>query len=86
MISVYHELLDRNKLLPDIHGSLKSNGLVVIMDVTATKKGQLHSDCNLPKLWEPDLITEMKGAGFELTDKTIPSKKFPIAVYTFKRV
>ncbi len=85
VLNTYHEVTDRQSIMSDIGRSLKKNGIVVIMESIARKKGQRHQGCNHPKLWEADFISEMQGFNFKLISRYQHKKSISQIFYTFER-
>lgn len=83
MINVVHEINEREHLMKEIGGLLKSQGKLVIMERMGEKAGQVHGDCKFPKLLESDLLLEMDAYGFQLVNKQIGEKMSHLVFYTF---
>ena len=82
LLNVYHELTKKQPILSDIWKSLKSNGVLVIMERMAHRKGKMHGDCNHLMLYEPDFLKELNGLHFELANK---NEQGNITYYIFKK-
>ena len=83
LINVYHELEFRNDILLDIKTILKSSGVLVIMERMGKERNEIHGDCKMPKLYEPDFISEMDEYGFALESKIIGEEISNLIFYTF---
>ncbi len=86
MANVYHELTDRKNIMSDVYRILKPEGVIVIMERMANRKGKMHHDCNNPMLYEPDFITEMKSFSFTLIKITTSEKSKVLRYYLFKKL
>lgn len=82
---MYHELSEKEAILTDIHGALRSAGELVVLERMAKRKGDKHGDCGHPKLWEEDFINEMKSLGFRLTGRVMPNKRLSLVYFTFEK-
>jgi SAM-dependent methyltransferase len=83
MVNVYHELELREPILTDIKRLLKADGKLVIMEKMGLQRNEIHGDCKLPKLFEPDFISEMNDFGYLLEKKFIGEQVSNLTFYTF---
>lgn len=86
LANVYHELSDRKSIMTDIYKKLKPDGIVVIMERMAKKRGIMHHDCNNLMLYEPDFINEMKSFSYTLIKNQSRAKSIFLRYYTFKKM
>lgn len=84
MINVFHEIENRTEIMHEIHELLKPKGELVIMERMADKPGQMHGDCDFPKLYEPDFLEELQYYGFLLVADTTGEKVSNLKYYTLK--
>lgn len=75
---VYHELTDKASVMTDIRQALNDDGVVVIMEDLAKRKGQKRA-CGHTMVWESDFLSEMKEFGFVLKQK----QKSPLGIQTY---
>jgi len=83
MINVYHELEFRKDILIDIKTILRPDGVLVIMERIGKDRNEIHGDCKMNKLFEPDFIAEMDGFGYKLQGKIIAEEMSNLIFYTF---
>ena len=84
MINVFHEINTREQIMLEIHALLKSQGELVIMERMAKKEGEVHGDCNFPKLYELEFLKEMDNYGFTLIKSILGEKVSSLFYYTFQ--
>jgi SAM-dependent methyltransferase len=82
LFNVYHELSAPTPMLADIRGALNADGVLVLMEKMARKKGERRRDCGHVMPWEPDLLHELEQAGFKLESKVVAKTFFTF--YTFR--
>ncbi len=85
MVNVYHELKYKNDIMEDVSRIMKAGGMLVIMEVMARQKGDRHTDCGLPKTWEPDFFSEMNELHYTLVKKDVVEPMSLFTAYTFKK-
>ncbi len=86
LANVYHELSDRKNMMTDIYKNLKPDGVVVIMERMAKRRGKWHRDCNNLMLYEPDFINEMKSFSYLVIKNEHSEKSSHIRYYTFRKM
>jgi ubiquinone/menaquinone biosynthesis C-methylase UbiE len=86
LANVYHELTDRKNILTDIYRTLKPDGVIVIMERVANRRGKRHHDCNNLMLYEPDFLDEMRSFSYMLIKKAHSEKNDYLRYYTFKKI
>ncbi len=85
MVNVYHELKYKNDIMEDVRRIMKPGSLLVIMEVMAQHKGDLHTDCGLPKTWDPDFLAEMKELNYSLVKKDVVEPMSLFTAFIFKK-
>ncbi len=83
MINVFHEIDARKEIMMEVHKLLKKNGELVIMERMGENPGEIHGDCKYPKLLETDLLKEMDGYGYQLSDKQLGEEMSNLMFYVF---
>lgn len=84
MINVFHEIENRKPILMEIHNLLKPGGELVMMERMGDKPGQMHGDCNHPKLYEPELEAEMLANDFYIANVVMAEEMSRLTFYSFK--
>jgi SAM-dependent methyltransferase len=84
LINVYHELEFRAEILIDIKKILKSDGVLVVMERMGKDRNEIHGDCKMHKLFEPDFISEMESFDYFIESKTIGEVVSNLIYYTFR--
>ena len=84
MINVFHEIESRQGIMMEIHGLLKEDGLLVLMERMGKTAGEVHGDCGYPKLLEPQFMQEMKDYGYVLKNGQLAEEMSNLMFYTFE--
>lgn len=84
MLNVFHEIESRKGIMMEIHQLLNKNGELVIMERMGKAEGEIHGDCNYPKLMEPSFIQEMIDYGYILKGKQLGEEISNLMFYTFE--
>ncbi len=83
MINVFHEIDARKDIMMEVHQLLKENAELVIMERIGKTAGEIHGDCKYPKLIEAELLKEMEGYGYQLSDKQLGEEMSNLMFYVF---
>lgn len=84
MINVYHELENPSPLMHKIRKILKPRGVLVISEVMARKKGELHANCGKPRLEERYFLGMMRVYGYKLLEEKLVEPQSRLKMFFFR--
>ncbi|MEQ8531911.1 MAG: methyltransferase domain-containing protein [Imperialibacter sp.] len=83
LFNVYHELASPDGMMKEIRQLLNTDGVLVIMERMGATPGELHGDCDRPKLMEPAFLQAMAAYGYTLQGKQLGEAMSNLMFYTF---
>lgn len=86
MLNVFHEIESREGIMREIHQLLNEDGVLIIMERIGKTVGEVHGDCNYPKLMEPNFLQEMNDYGYTLKRKKLGEEISNLMFYTFESI